>query len=49
MIDKTHDLPVARQAKELGISRNSVYYLPRAVPAGNLELMRRRTNASHSP
>ena len=31
----------ARQAKVLGISRGSVYYLPRAVSADALALMRR--------
>jgi putative transposase len=41
MIDRRHDLPVAKQAKELGISRGSVYCLPRAVPAADLALMRR--------
>jgi len=41
MIDRSHDLPVARQARELGISRGSVYYLPRPVPAADLALMRR--------
>jgi putative transposase len=34
MIDRRHDLPVTRQAAVLNISRSSVYYLPRAVPAG---------------
>jgi putative transposase len=29
MIDRTHDLPISRQAKALSISRGSVYYLPR--------------------
>ena len=33
MIDRGHDLPVAQEAKALGISRGSVYYLPRPVPA----------------
>ena len=33
MIDRSHDLPVARQALALGISRGSVYYLPRPVAA----------------
>ena len=33
MIDPAHDLPVARQAKVLNISRNRVYYLPRPVSA----------------
>uniref|UniRef100_A0A9E8A2W5 IS3 family transposase n=1 Tax=Bosea sp. NBC_00436 TaxID=2969620 RepID=A0A9E8A2W5_9HYPH len=40
-IDLQHDLPLSRQAKVLGISRGSVYYLPRAVPAADLDLMRR--------
>ena len=29
MIDRTHDLPLIRQAKVLNLSRSSVYYLPR--------------------
>lgn len=41
MIDRKHDLPVSRQARELGISRGSVYYLPRATSAADLALMRR--------
>ncbi len=41
MIERSLDLPVARQAGELGISRGSVYYLPRLVPAAGLALMRR--------
>jgi len=41
MINRQHDLPITRQAKALGISRGSVYYLPRAVPAADLALMRR--------
>jgi putative transposase len=41
MIDKSHDLPVSRQAAVLGISRGSVYYLPRAVGDADLALMRR--------
>ena len=39
MIDKNHE-PVSRQAKELGISRGSVY-LPRATSVADLALMRR--------
>lgn len=39
-IDRHHDLPLNRQAQVLGISRGSVYYLPRAVPAADLTLMR---------
>jgi putative transposase len=41
MIDRTHVLPVSRQAKLLGVSRSSVYYLPRAVSDAALALMRR--------
>jgi putative transposase len=41
MIDREHDLPVVKQAEELGISRSSVYYLPRPVSAQDLKLMRR--------
>ncbi len=41
MIDKKHDLPITRQAKALKLSRGSVYYLPRRVPAADLAIMRR--------
>jgi putative transposase len=41
LIDRSHDLPVSRQAKELGISRGSVYYFPCATSAADLALMRR--------
>lgn len=41
MIDRNHPLPIARQAKALGISRGSVYYLPQPVREADLELMRR--------
>lgn len=41
MIDRSHHLPVTRQARELGISRGSVYYLPRPVPEADLKVMRR--------
>jgi putative transposase len=41
MIDRSHKLSVSRQAEELSISRGSVYYLPRPVPAADLALMRR--------
>src|SRR5271169_3237040 len=41
MIDRSHNLPVARQALALGISRGSVYYLPRPVAASDLVVMRR--------
>ena len=41
MIDRTHDLPVTRQAKILNISRGCVYYQSRPVSAQDLALMRR--------
>jgi len=41
MIDREHDLPITGQAKALGISRGSVYYLPRPVPAADLAAMLR--------
>ena len=41
MIDRGHDLPIVQQAKALGISRGSVYHLPRPVPAADLAVMRR--------
>ena len=41
MIDKSHDLPVTRQAKALNISRGSVYYQPRPVLPEDLAIMRR--------
>ena len=41
MINRQHDLPVTKQAMALGISRGSVYYLPRAVSTADLALMRR--------
>ncbi len=41
MIDREHGLSVARQASLLGISRGSVYYLPRPVSAADLAVMRR--------
>ena len=44
MIDRNDDLPMSRQAKVLGISRGSVYYLPRPVSADDLALMPGLTN-----
>ncbi len=41
MIDRSHDLPTAAQARELGISRGAVYYEPRGVCDNDLTLMRR--------
>lgn len=39
MIDPTAKLSVSRQAIVLGISRGSVYYQPRPVPAVDLKMM----------
>ena len=41
MIDRSHELPIARQARALGVARSSVYYKPRPVSAEDLKLMRR--------
>jgi len=40
MIDRSHELPVKRQAELVGISRASVYYLPQPANASDLALMR---------
>ena len=41
MIDRTHVLPISRQAKVLNISRGAVYYQPRPVSPKDLRVMRR--------
>ena len=41
MVDRAHDLPIARQAKVLNISPGAVYYKPKSVCATDLKLMRR--------
>jgi putative transposase len=41
MIDPEHDLSIKQQAEALGISRGSVYYMPRPVSDADLILMRR--------
>jgi putative transposase len=41
VIDREHKLSVVRQAKLLGFSRGSVYYLLRSVPDGDLAPTRR--------
>ena len=41
MIDRTHRLPLTRQAAALGISRGAVYYAPSPVSAFDLALLRR--------
>jgi putative transposase len=40
MIDRNHQLSISRQAKLLGISRGSVYYLAQGVSEAQLALMR---------
>ena len=40
MIDRGHELSVTKQAEVVGIARSTVYYLPRAVSAADLKLMR---------
>ena len=41
MIDRGHDLPLARQAELLRLSRSTLYYEPRPIPAAELAIMRR--------
>jgi len=41
MIDRTHALPVKRQAELVGISRGTVYYQPEPISEADLRLMRR--------
>lgn len=41
MINRKHQLPLTQQAKLLGISRGTVYYLPKPATEKDLELMRR--------
>ena len=41
MIDRDHDLPLTRQAELLRLSRSTLYYEPRPVPAADLAIMRR--------
>ena len=41
MIDRTHALPITRQAEPVGISRGNVYHLPRATSEADLRPMKR--------
>ncbi len=41
MIDRTHALPITKQAAALGISRGAGYYTPRPTSVFDLALMRR--------
>jgi hypothetical protein len=44
MIDRSHELSIARQARALAVARSSVYYKPRPASAEDLKLMRRLMN-----
>ncbi|WP_438268900.1 IS3 family transposase [Paraburkholderia youngii] len=41
MIDRTHALPIAQQARLVGVARSSVYYQPQPVGEADQKLMRR--------
>jgi putative transposase len=41
MINREHDLPLARQAELLKLSRSSLYYEPQPVAAAELAILRR--------
>jgi putative transposase len=41
MIDRSHELPLTRQARVLKLSRSSLYYRPQPVSAADLAIMRR--------
>ena len=41
MIDRSHELPIKRQAELVGISRGQVYYLARATSEADQGLMKR--------
>jgi len=41
MIDRSHELPLTRQAQVLKLSRSSLYYRPQPVSAADLAIMRR--------
>jgi len=41
MIDRTHRLPMTRQAEALGMARSTVYALPRPISERDLDLMKR--------
>jgi putative transposase len=41
MIDRDHDLSLTRQAELLGLSRGTIYYVPRPVSETDLALMRK--------
>ena len=39
MIDRSHELPVIRQCRVLGIARSTAYYTPEPVSPEDLALM----------
>ena len=41
MIDRSHSLPITRQAEALGMARSTVYALPRPISDRDLDLMKR--------
>ena len=41
MIERKHEQPITCQVRLLGISRKTVYYLPRSASDADLSLMRR--------
>ena len=41
MIDRTHPLPITRQAEALGMARSTVYAVPRPISERDLQLMKR--------
>ncbi len=41
MIDRSHGLPLRRQAEVLQLSRSILYHEPRPMPAADLAVMRR--------
>ena len=45
MIDRQHSLSLAKQAKALGISRGTLYFASRPVPAADLAFQRRELPA----
>ena len=48
MIDRDHALPITRQASLLGMSRGSVYYLPKPTSAADLEAPAGEEVAQHA-
>jgi putative transposase len=47
MIDREHDLPLARQAEILKLSRSGLYYRPRPVPPADLATFARKSRSDY--